>query len=224
MMSPFNCVERPVYHKTGTRETLAFVERWLPVERRRPGVERRRPGGSILEVGCGDGELAAALQSRGYRVLAIDADATAVAAAREREVDAHHASWPDFEPRAADAVLFTRSLHHIDDLDGAVERARECAPLLLVEDFAFTEADPRLIEWIRGELAQIGVPWDETPHDIHSFSGLRDAIARHFDILAMEAVPYCYRYAPEEHAARLIEGERSLGFGLLGRRVAGRGW
>ena len=203
-----------MYHKKGTLDTLAFVETW---------VERRRRGG-VLEVGCGEGDLAAALMSRGYRVLAVDADAAAVETARARGVDAHHASWPDFEARPADAVLFTRSLHHIDGLDGAVARAQECAPLLLIEDFAFTEADRRLIEWIRGELAEIGVPWDVTSHHIHGFSAMRDAIAPHFEILSTEEVPYCYRYAPDEHAARLIEGERSLGYGLLGRRVVGRRW
>ncbi|HVS30805.1 MAG TPA: methyltransferase domain-containing protein [Thermoanaerobaculia bacterium] len=195
---------------TGTGETAAFIETWLPA------------GRSIIEAGCGDGELAALLLRRGYRVLAVDADEAAVEAARERGVEARHASWPSFDPRPADAVVFTRSLHHIAELERAVSLASECAPLLLVEDFAFPEADPRLIDWIRAELSRLGVPWDETPHDIHSFAAMREAISAHFDIVAAEEVPYCYRYAPAEHAERLMAGERALGVPLLGRRVVGR--
>ncbi len=88
--------------EVATRETLHFVRAHLS-------------GGAqhLLEVGCGNGALAAALQADGHTLVALDADAEAVAEARRRGVDARHAAWPDFENAPFDAVLFTRSLHHL---------------------------------------------------------------------------------------------------------------
>ena len=43
-----------------------------------------RPGESVLDLGCGTGELAAQIQARGARVLALDSDPAMVAAARRR--------------------------------------------------------------------------------------------------------------------------------------------
>lgn len=45
-------------------------------------ADEGRISGSVLEVGCGTGELALFLASRGHRVVAIDLDETALAAAR----------------------------------------------------------------------------------------------------------------------------------------------
>lgn len=42
----------------------------------------------VLEVGCGDGEMAADLQSLSYRIFAIDTDPEAVSASHRREVEA----------------------------------------------------------------------------------------------------------------------------------------
>ncbi|MGH7719803.1 MAG: class I SAM-dependent methyltransferase, partial [Gemmatimonadaceae bacterium] len=97
----------------------------------------------LLEVGCGAGELAARLGSHGFTVVAIDSDADAVHAARDRGVDARVARWPEHDDAPFDAVLFTRSLHHLQPLPPAVARARELlAPsgVVIVEDFAFHDA------------------------------------------------------------------------------------
>src|SRR5213593_2182454 len=89
-----------------TRYTYNFIKRFLPSECRR-----------ILEVGCGTGELAARLSKDGYSVVAIDTDRDSVAAALRLDVNAHVATWPDFDQSQFDAVLFTRSLHHIHPID-----------------------------------------------------------------------------------------------------------
>src|SRR5262249_24288099 len=123
-----------------TAETFAFLGSHLP-----------GPPARVLEVGCGDGTLAAVLQHKGYQVVAIDASADAVAMARKKGVDASVAKWPDFTDSPFAAILFTRSLHHNHPLDKAVERARELLPddgVLLVEDFAFEEVDPPAVEWL----------------------------------------------------------------------------
>ncbi|HEU4521674.1 MAG TPA: class I SAM-dependent methyltransferase [Thermoanaerobaculia bacterium] len=194
--------------RLGTAETLAFVLRWLP------------PAASVLEVGCGDGELAEELQKRGFRVIGIDSDPEAVDAARRRSVDARLASWPGQsggEPPHSerfDAILFTRSLHHIDPLDAAVVRARETGDMILIEDFALTEVSESFVRWLRGKVAE----WEA--HDVHPFASIRSEVAKHFRITHQEQVPYCYRYfdAPDDLA--IYKEEKSRGE-LLGRRLVG---
>ena len=49
-----------------------------------------------------------------------------------------------------DAIAFTRSLHHIGDLQRAVQKARDTLKpngKLLVEDFAFEAVDEATIAW-----------------------------------------------------------------------------
>lgn len=107
----------------------------------------------VLEVGAGEGALAERLQQRGYHMLALDADLSAVLAARARGVEAVQATWPDYDSQRFDGLLFTRSLHQIKLLDRAVLRARQLlnfGGVLLVEDSAPQEFKPEyLISWCR---------------------------------------------------------------------------
>jgi hypothetical protein len=123
-----------------TRRTLDWI-------RPSPGARSR-----ILEVGCGAGELAAALGARGHEVVAIDSSPEAVRQTRARGVDAREAVFPRFEAPPFDVVLFSRSLHHIEDLAGACVRAREIVQpggFVLVEDWRWNEMDRATAEWIQ---------------------------------------------------------------------------
>ena len=121
-----------------TTATVSFIESYVP------------SGGAILEIGCGSGHVVAELSMRGYEVVGIDSDKEAVSQARRLDVRIFNASWPKFDIDKVDAVIFTRSLHHISPLPKAVAKALEVLKpggTVLIEDFAFDEADPAAIKW-----------------------------------------------------------------------------
>jgi SAM-dependent methyltransferase len=192
------------------RETLQFLTRWLA-------------GGPLrlLEVGAGEGLLAQALAALGHRVTALDADEESVEVARRRGLDARVARWPDFDGGPYDAVVFSHSLHHMDDLAGTVRRAREVlAPggLLLAEEFDVAGADAPTLEWFTQAArrcatavpigpdapalvtAAIGAgatleAWaEEHGPDLHTAEAMRRAIDRHFDLEPVVSAPYLFRY------------------------------
>jgi len=192
-----------------TRETVEFLASHIA------------RGASLLEIGCGRGEVAELLGNSGYRVLALDADPEAVARARELDVDARLAAWPEYSGPGVDAIVFTRSLHHIGPLDAALERAQALLHprgMLLIEDFAFGTADSATIDWfvtlLRTERAAAllqpvvhqfvtqllttadpHVAWHRADsHDIHDIETMRSAVSRHFTESQLESVPYLYRY------------------------------
>ena len=77
----------------------------------------------LLEVGCGKGDVAAALANAGYRVTAIDPelpdDVMKVRNVRFERVGIEE--FGDDEPY--DAIAFTASLHHVHDLAAVLDRA-----------------------------------------------------------------------------------------------------
>jgi SAM-dependent methyltransferase len=206
-----------------TRQTLDFVRRHLTGPRRR-----------VLEVGCGEGALAWALQEAGHEVVAIDEDDEAVVRAVERGVDARRATWPDFDDAPFDAVLFTHSLHHIHPLGAALDRTGdllESTGLLLVEDFAYETARPETVAWFRRILTLLatcevlrsppgdfidGILRSDDPYEawrlshddhLHAAEVMLDAIQARFRVLHAERVPYLYRYV----AKAVEEGEKGTG-------------
>jgi SAM-dependent methyltransferase len=210
-----------------TRETLRFIEQHGP-----------RPGSRLLEVGCGEGQLAAALTALGFKLVAIDPDPECVRAARERGVGAQAVEIEHFEGGGFDAVLFTRSLHHLGSLAVALDKAASAllpGGLLIVDEFDLAAADLATALWfydtlavfeITGRLPQSDDPqaalspldrWREKHADLHEGARMRSAIAERFEILLEERVPYLYwtaaaRLLPsprrEEEVERLIELER----------------
>ena len=82
----------------------------------------------ILDLGCGTGELTAAIAERGASVVGIDVDGGMVERAREQHPDLqfHHVDATTFSLAAdADAVFSNAALHWIDDQDGVVAQVAD---------------------------------------------------------------------------------------------------
>jgi SAM-dependent methyltransferase len=90
-------------------------------------VEPLRTGGSILEVGAGDGRFLAALARRGYRVSGIEPSTPYAARAQSRGLDVEPVSVEDASvaARSQDAVIVWHVLEHLREPSTALERARE---------------------------------------------------------------------------------------------------
>jgi SAM-dependent methyltransferase len=179
-------------------------------------------GTSLLEVGCGAGDLALALAGRDFRVTALDTDAEEVAQACARGVSARQCAWPDYTGAKVDAVAFTRSLHHIPALEAAVAQAQaQLRPFgkLLLDDFAHEAADGATLDWFVAVLSTPAAQallapapggfvdevqkaddvlafWRERHvyHRVHEFAALTAAVGARFAITRIDRVPYLYRY------------------------------
>ncbi|WP_290686588.1 MULTISPECIES: class I SAM-dependent methyltransferase [unclassified Haematobacter] len=101
---------------------------------------------SVLDIGCGDGTLAAALDGRGFDVTGIDPSADALERARQRLPRSEfHCAPAEALPGSMgrfDAACFVNSLHHVspdrmqDALMGAISTIRSKGILLVIEPLA----------------------------------------------------------------------------------------
>lgn len=102
--------------------------------------------GAIAEVGAGDGVIADRLRADGFDIVAVDADAATAKAATDQGREVLHADWLKWDgaghgPFAA--LIFTRSLHHINPIEQAVEQMVRLAPggLLIADEFGHELVD-----------------------------------------------------------------------------------
>jgi len=192
-----------------TTATVSFIESYVPA------------GGSIIEVGCGAGHVASELSMLGYKVIGIDADKEAISQARRLNVSVVRATWPEINVEKMDAVVFTRSLHHISPLPEAVSKALDVlmpGGTVLIEDFAFDEIDAAAMEWflkiVRSRRGQSIIStrsnefvssllnandamdaWHQDhDHDLHTADEMTRAMRDVFRIRDIQRVPYLYRY------------------------------
>ena len=188
----------------------AFVELHLP-----PAPAR------VLEVGCGSGELAHAMAGLGYRVTAIDPRAPAgdifLAVTLE-----------DFDdPGPFDAIVAGRSLHHIHDLAGAVEKLeRLLAPggVLILDDHAFDRLDEPTARWFADRGGSVDA-WKDGHAGLHGYAAMRSELDRRFTERHLEWRPYLYYELGEagdvdEERAAIEAGEiQAMSFRYVGERA-----
>lgn len=75
------------------------------------------PAGRALDVGCGRGDLGAALLERGWRVAGVEPSPAACATARSRGIEALEGTLAsvELEGESFDAAVFNHSLEHVAD-------------------------------------------------------------------------------------------------------------
>ena len=129
----------------------------------------------MLEVGCGEGELARALDAAGYPVVAIDPDAPAGRIFRRTTIEA-------FDDRGRfDAVVASRSLHHVEDLAGVLDklvRLLAAGGPLILNEFAWDRREPMTAEW------------EEEHAGLHGYGAMRAELDARFDERVFEWRPY----------------------------------
>jgi SAM-dependent methyltransferase len=210
------------------RRVAAFVQKELPP-----------PPASVLEVGCGGGDLARELDGAGYDVTAIDPEAPSGGIFWAVTLE-------DFDgPGQFDGVVASLSLHHIRDLAAAVDKiARVLRPagVLILNEWDRGRFRGRTARWYfhqRQALAALGrenaeieptfddwwPEWRDRRSDVHPYAAMRPELDRRFSERFFEWVPYLYGYRlggevePLERALIAAGEIEAVGFRYVGERL-----
>jgi ubiquinone/menaquinone biosynthesis C-methylase UbiE len=173
----------------------------------------------VLEVGCGEGELALALARAGHSVTAIDPQASEGPIFRRTRIE-------EFTDSAQfDHIVAILSLHHVEDLGMALSNMADllrAGGTLIVFEFAWDRIDEataewalerlpvaslsekpswlgcRCQEWARGGARETRAPAESyfaewaSEEGFHSSRRIRDELGRRFVERFFEWVPYLY--------------------------------
>lgn len=96
-------------------------------------------GGLVLDVGCGTGQLAAAIAADGYDVFGVDLSASMVAKARARGLSGTYAGVTTALPFAEDSfdlALTVATLHHLETPERVAATVREMGRVVKRGGFA----------------------------------------------------------------------------------------
>jgi SAM-dependent methyltransferase len=165
------------------------------------------PPARVLEVGCGQGELTTALAVAGFDVLGIDPLAPQGERFRRIRLEDLGA-----EPEGPfDAVVASQALHHIRDLDRALDRIvallRPGGELVL-DEHGWDLADEETLDWLyhqqralaaagQGEapasLEALREEWEAEHLGLHGFEALRTEVDARFEERVFVRTPFLYR-------------------------------
>jgi SAM-dependent methyltransferase len=192
-------------------EVLGWVRAVLPGQGR---------GLRVLEVGCGPGVLASKLLGAGVHLTAIDVSEEEVRAARERGVPAIASDFLAFESAEPfDALLFTRSFHHLSPLSAAVRKIGTLlAPggLVVADEFAHDEIDAATAAWffdLQAVLEESGVLAPDRPR--HHGHHLHHGNDRPPPVDPLERWRERHVHDPPLHGARAMVAALSARFELM---------
>lgn len=151
------------------------------------------PHGTILEIGAGEGELAALLHSRGYRVVALDRHLRS----RFTIVES---SFEDYEapPESFDCIAAQLVLHHAGDLSAMLSKASRFLRrdgILAIDDYGWERSNEPAFRADRSDLI--------------TSESMLGALRSHFSEVAY------FDHAYFEEGA----GTDRLGFTFIGKRL-----
>jgi len=200
------------------------------------------PPTRVLEVGCGEGELALTLARAGHSVTAIDPRAPEGAIFQRVRLEEFSETGP------FDSVVAILSLHHVEDfgsaLDKIVSLLRTGGALVVVE-FAWDRIDEATAEWALERLPaaphsgkpswlmrcrgrRYAAEW-AAEQGFHSSRRMRDELGRRFAERHFAWVPYLYPDLDEdtseadEGAAIEAEAINATGFLYVGTNALEEG-
>jgi SAM-dependent methyltransferase len=163
-------------------------------------AELPAPPARVLEVGCGEGDLARALVAAGYDVLAIDPEAPEGRLFQRTTIEKLD------DPGPFTAVVASRSLHHVHQLEAALDKVVSLlAPSgrIVIDDFAWERLDET-------SAAAVGIDhaaWREEHSGLHTSAAMLDALTRRFSDSVVCWTPYMHR---EAHGSVDERTERAL--------------
>lgn len=135
-----------------TPDLLTFFGEWLPAAPAR-----------VVDVGCGAGAMTRELAEWGYAMTGVDPQAP-------EGPEFVRARLEDFAPEAAfDAAVALRSLHHVDDLERAVERLwRALVPgaRVVVLEWAVERLDDSVWDWLAEHGLEDDAHGDDQAHRV----------------------------------------------------------
>jgi SAM-dependent methyltransferase len=132
-----------------------------------------RPPARVLEVGCGEGDLAWALDAAGYDVVAVDPEAPEGRIFRRTTIEAFD------EPGPFDAVVAILSLHHVENLGAVLDKlARLTEGPLILNEFAWDRREPMTPEW------------EEEHAGLHGYAVMRPELDARLEERLFEWRPY----------------------------------
>ncbi len=160
----------PFIQQKGVISLLASIYyRWRDahVFRRKPysAVSTRPPGSSLVDVGCGRGDLGAAFLARGWSVTGVDPSPEACEVVRARGMNAIHGTLDStsLSPEAYDAASFQHALEHtsypLEDLQRVHAALRDGGQVLI--------AVPNFGYWQRKLFGTHWYPLDLPRHRFH---------------------------------------------------------
>ena len=171
----------------------------------------------MLEVGCGEGELARALAEAGYDVLAIDPDAPEGPLFRRTRIE-------DLDSTETfDAAVAQLSLHHVTDLAVALDKVVEVLSgdgRVVIDDFGWERLD-------EGAAEGAGIGFDEwqAEHEhLHTAEAMLEELDERFVRRTFSWEPFLFRESRrvlDEARERALIGEGRLpaiGFRYVGER------
>jgi SAM-dependent methyltransferase len=180
----------------------------------------------VLEVGAGDGELAALLRDAGYEIVAIDP-------AGEGEVLPVALLDLAAPPASFDAAVAVVSLHHVEPLEPSLRRLAEVVRpggALVVDEFDVALFDEPAAGWLVERWRETGREPGRPPAEIvshmrshlHPLDAIRATLGEWFELGPMTSASYLYRwYLGEEFRAAEEELIAAGSLAELGRRFTG---